>query len=131
MANEGEEDNSIDVPEAQLAFPYTNLTFTDPAKQETYAHFQRQSTINKTTYTKFINKSLKDITATTKKTPKNDALCKIVETQKEYIMKESKAKLEKATQNNRYFVTFVLEHSFNEEQLQGFEAFIALKTLQI
>ena len=36
MANEGEENNSVDVTEAEQAFGYTNLKFTDPAKQETY-----------------------------------------------------------------------------------------------
>ena len=123
MANEDEQDNSIDVPEAQLVFRYTDLTFTDPAKQETYTHFQRQATINKTTYTKFANESLKEITTTTK-LPKNDALCKMFETQKEYFIKESKAKLEKATKNHKDFVTFVSEHSFTLDQMQGFEAYI-------
>ena len=91
MANEGDDNNTGNGSKAEQEFRYTNLVFTDPQKPNTYAHFQRQSTINKTTYTKFINESLKDITATTKKTPKNDALCKMVETQKEYIIKEAKA----------------------------------------
>ena len=48
----------------------------------------------------------------------------MVETQKDYIIKESNSKLEKATKNNRDFVTFVSEHDFNTDQMQGFEAYI-------
>ena len=67
--DEGDDINTINGSEAEQEFRYTNLVFTDPQKQDTYANFERQSTINKTNYTKFINESLKDITAATKKTP--------------------------------------------------------------
>ena len=120
MAGDGEDN----VNEADQTFCYADLAFTDPTHQQTYEHFQRQITNNKTTYTRFINDSKRDITATTRKTPRNDALFKMVQTQKEYIMKESKSKLEKSTSNNCDFVTFVGEHDFNAPQIESFEAFI-------
>ena len=48
----------------------------------------------------------------------------MVQTQKEYIIKELNSKLEKSTSNNRDFVTFVCEHDFNAPQIQSFEASI-------
>ena len=120
MAGDGDDN----VNEAEQAFRYTNLVFAVAAQQQTYEHYQRQNTNNQTTYTRFINDSIRDITSTTKKTPINDALSKMVETQKDYIIKESNSKLEKATKNNHNFVTFVSQHDFNADQIQGFKAFI-------
>ena len=48
----------------------------------------------------------------------------MVQTQKEHIIKESNAKLDKSTENNRDFVTFVGGHDFDAPQIQSFEAFI-------
>ena len=67
MANKGDQDNSTnDVPETQQAFHHTDFTFADANKQGTYTQFQKQATIQKTTYTKFANDSIKEITAQAK-----------------------------------------------------------------
>ena len=42
---------------------------------------------------------------------------------KEYIIKESQAKLDKIIENNIEFVNFVSGHDFNEQQIQSIEAF--------
>ena len=88
MAGDGDDN----INEAEQSFRYMNLVFAVAAQQQTYEHYQRQKTNNKTTNTRFINNSIREITATTKKTPRNDALSKMVETQKDYIIKESNSK---------------------------------------
>ena len=72
MAGDGEDN----VNEADQTFRYADLAFVDLTHQQTYEHYQRQITNNKTTYMRFINDSKRDITATTRKTPRNDALLK-------------------------------------------------------
>ena len=124
MENEGDQDNSTnDVPETQQAFRYTDFTFMDVANQGTYTQFQKQATIQKTTYTKFANDSIKEITAQTKAT-KNAALYKMIEASGDYFIRESKVKLDKATDNYKDFVTFVSKHDFTQEQLQNFITYI-------
>ena len=72
MAGDGEDN----VNEAEQTLRYADLAFAGVSHQQTYEHYQRQITNNKTTYTRFINYSKRDITATTRKTPRNDALLK-------------------------------------------------------
>ena len=117
----GDEDN---VNEVDKTFRYTDLVLVDQTHQQTYKHYQCQVTNNETTHTRYISDSKRDITTTTRKTPRNDALLKMVQTQKEYIIKESNSKLDKSTENNRDFVTFVGGHDFDAPQIQSFEAFI-------
>ena len=120
MAGDGEDN----VNEVDQTFRYADLAFADISHQHTYEHYQRQVTNNKMMHTHFINDSKRDITTTTRKTPRNDALLKMVQTQTGYIIKESNSKLEKSTSNIRDFVTFVGEHDFDAPQTQSFEAFI-------
>ena len=112
-----------DVSEIDQTFRYANLEFGDSTHQSTYEHFQRQVTNNKTAHTRYINNSKGELSTTVKKTQRNDALLKMVLIEKEYVVKESQAKLDKIIENNREFVNFVSGHDFNEQQSQSFEAF--------
>ena len=116
--------DEVNFNEINQTFCFTDLVFADQTHQSTYKHYQCQVTNNKTTHTLYINDSKHDITTTTRKTPRNDALLKMVQTQKEYIIKESNSKLEKSTGNNKGLVTFVEGHDFDAHQIQSFKAFI-------
>ena len=107
-----------DVNETDQTFRYANLEFANPTHQSTYKHFQRQVTNNKTVHTRYINNSKGELSTTVKKTPRKDALLKMVLIEKEYVIKESQAKLDKIIENNREFVIFVSGHDFNEQQIQ-------------
>ena len=63
----GDEDN---VNEVTQTFCYNDLVFADQTHQQTYEHYQRQVTNNKMMHTRYINNGKRDITTTTRKTPK-------------------------------------------------------------
>ena len=64
MAGDGEDN----VNEVDQTFRYADLVFVDQTHQQTYEHYQRKVTNNKTTHTRFINDSKRDIITTTRKT---------------------------------------------------------------
>ena len=113
-----------DVNDTDQAFRYPSLVFADQTNQANYEHYQRQVTNNKTTHTRYINTSKTELSNNLKKTPRNDALPKMIMIEKEYIVKESQAKLDKAIENNREFTTFICGHDFDDHQIQSFEAHV-------
>ena len=71
MANECDQtdDSANEVPEIEPAFCFADFTFEDATNQGTYNQFQKQATIRKQTYTKFVKDGIKEIT-TQSKAPK-------------------------------------------------------------
>ena len=116
MAGEGDDTNDTD-----HEFRYTSLEFADQNNQANYAHYQRQVSNNNTAHTRLITNSKKELSNNLKKT-RNDALLKMISIEKEYIVKESQAKLDKIIENNREFTTFVTGVDFDDHQIQSFEA---------
>ena len=68
MANESDQTDysANEVPEIELAFHFADFTFEDATNQGTCTQFQKQATIQKTTYTKFMKDGLKEITTQSK-----------------------------------------------------------------
>ena len=119
MAGDSEDINN----DTDQEFRYTSLNFADPTNQANYAHYQRQITNNKTLHMRFLTNSKKELANNLKKT-RTDALLKMISIEKEYIVNQSQAKLDKLVENNREFSTFVNGVDFNDQQLQSFETHI-------
>ena len=73
-------DSAQDGQKVEPVFRLADFTFADPANQATYNHFQKQSTIQKQTNTKFVKDAIKEIT-TQSKAPQNPALNKMIKLQ--------------------------------------------------
>ena len=118
MAGEGDQvNNEVN----QQEFRFTDLEFADATHQTIYAYYQRQILNNKTLHTKFLTKSKTELNNTLKKT-RNDTLLKVIQMEKEYIISQSQAKVDKIVDNNKEFSTFVASVAFEDPQIQGFES---------
>ena len=90
MAGEGDQvDNEVN-----QEFRFTDLEFADATHTTNYAYYQRQIQNNKTLHTKFLTKSKTKLTNTLKKT-RTDTLLKMIQIEKEYIVSQSLAKVDK------------------------------------
>ena len=118
MAGEGDQVND---EVNQQEFRFTDLEFADATHQTNYAYYQRQILNNKTLHTKFLTKSKTELTNTLKRT-RTDTLLKVIQMEKEYIVSQSLAKVDKIVENNREFSTFVTGVAFEDQQIQGFKS---------
>ena len=116
MAGESGDDINNDTDQE---FRFASLEFADVNNQANYAHYQCQILNNKTLHTCFLTKSKTELTNTLKKT-RTDTLLKMIQIEKEYIVSQSLAKVDKIVENNREFSTFVTGVVFDDHQIQGF-----------
>ena len=118
MAGEG--DDQVD-NEVNKKFRFSDLEFADATHTTNYAYYQRQIQNNKTLHSKFLKKSKADLNNTLKK-PHNDTLLKVIQMEKQYIISQSSAKVDKFVECNKDFSTFVNSVAFEDIQIQGFES---------
>ena len=117
MEGDGEEVNN------DQEFRFADLEFADPNNQASYGYYQRQLVNNKQLHTRFLTNSKKELANNLKKT-RTDALLKLIAIEKDYVVSQSHAKVDKLVENNKEFSTLVNSVDFDDQQIQGFESHI-------